>query len=117
MDRRLLWLRISYWVGAIVDGLWILPMAEELQTQGIEPAALQLYLFAAQRSMVDAFVFHQQVTVKAQLVAIARVDAQPVLATDRRHKIASPECRKLVCGLGSQGSRILPDKVDGAIHL
>lgn len=26
MDRRLLWLRISYWVGAIVDGLWILPM-------------------------------------------------------------------------------------------
>jgi hypothetical protein len=26
MDRRLLWLRICYWVGAIVDGLWIIPM-------------------------------------------------------------------------------------------
>lgn len=26
MDRRLRWLRISYWVGAILDGLWIIPM-------------------------------------------------------------------------------------------
>jgi len=26
MDRRILWLRISYWVGAILDGLWIFPM-------------------------------------------------------------------------------------------
>ena len=26
MDRRILWLRISYWVGAILDGLWVIPM-------------------------------------------------------------------------------------------
>jgi hypothetical protein len=26
MDRRILWLRISYWVGAVLDGLWVIPM-------------------------------------------------------------------------------------------
>ena len=26
VDRRILWLRISYWVGAILDGLWVIPM-------------------------------------------------------------------------------------------
>jgi hypothetical protein len=26
MDRRILWLRISYWTGAILDGLWVIPM-------------------------------------------------------------------------------------------
>jgi hypothetical protein len=26
MDRRIMWLRISYWVGAVLDGLWVIPM-------------------------------------------------------------------------------------------
>ena len=26
VKRKILWLRISYWVGAILDGLWIIPM-------------------------------------------------------------------------------------------
>ncbi|MBN2224708.1 MAG: hypothetical protein JW765_08565 [Deltaproteobacteria bacterium] len=26
MDRRILWLRISYWAGAVLDGLWVIPM-------------------------------------------------------------------------------------------
>lgn len=26
MDRRLFWLRASYWVGAILDGIWVVPM-------------------------------------------------------------------------------------------
>lgn len=26
MDSRIMWLRISYWVGAILDGLWVIPM-------------------------------------------------------------------------------------------
>lgn len=26
MDSRIIWLRISYWVGAILDGLWVIPM-------------------------------------------------------------------------------------------
>jgi len=26
MDRRILWLRISYWTGAVFDGLWVIPM-------------------------------------------------------------------------------------------
>jgi len=26
MDRRILWLRIAYWTGAILDGLWVIPM-------------------------------------------------------------------------------------------
>lgn len=26
MDKRIVWLRISYWTGAILDGLWVIPM-------------------------------------------------------------------------------------------
>lgn len=26
MDTRILWLRISYWVGAVLDGLYVIPM-------------------------------------------------------------------------------------------
>jgi hypothetical protein len=26
MDRRILWLRVSYWVGAVLDGLYVIPM-------------------------------------------------------------------------------------------
>jgi len=26
IDSRIIWLRISYWVGAILDGLWVIPM-------------------------------------------------------------------------------------------
>jgi len=25
-DSRIIWLRISYWTGAILDGLWVIPM-------------------------------------------------------------------------------------------
>ncbi len=26
MDKRILWLRIAYWTGAVLDGLWVIPM-------------------------------------------------------------------------------------------
>lgn len=38
-DRRIMWLRISYWVGAILDGLWVIPMlfpALGMKIYGIE---------------------------------------------------------------------------------
>jgi len=43
IDGRIMWLRISYWVGAILDGLWVVPMllpAIGAKIYGIEDLAI-----------------------------------------------------------------------------